>query len=114
MIANSLGASYSRTISTGVFLFLNNDDHLGGGSRWHRNEGWHNSKRCGGVSSIVVVTLLIVIVIFIFIVLTHMVESKLIGHLHDRLITRLDHSLQVGHLLLQPLGGIFLLLAQGL
>jgi uncharacterized protein involved in cysteine biosynthesis len=110
MIANSLGASYSRIISTGVFL--DNDDHLGGGSRWHRNEGWHNSKRCGGVSSIVVVTLLIVI--FIFIVLTHMVESKLIGHLHDRLITRLDHSLQVGHLLLQPLGSIFLLLAQGL
>jgi hypothetical protein len=49
----------------------------------------------------------------IVIVLTHVVESKLIGHLHDQLITGLDHSLQVG-LPLQLLSGIFLLLAQGL
>jgi uncharacterized protein (DUF983 family) len=40
--------------------------------------------------------IVILLIGFIVIVLTHAVESILIGHLHNQLITGLDHSLQVG------------------
>jgi uncharacterized integral membrane protein len=92
-------------------LLFHDDDHLVGSSRWHGNRGWRSSRGCGGVTSIIVIFL---IFIFIVIILTHVVESILVGHLHDQLIMGLDHPLEIGLLLLQLLGGIFLLLAQGL
>jgi hypothetical protein len=42
----------------GVFLF--DDDHLKGSSRWHMCWGWRNSRWCGGVSSVVVILILII------------------------------------------------------
>jgi hypothetical protein len=99
-----------------VFPFPLDDDLHRGSSRWHMDRG------CDSVSSIIIVILhiadmfliFILIVIFVFVILTHAAESILIGHLHVQLVMRLDHPLQVGLLLLQLLGSIFLLVAQGL
>jgi uncharacterized membrane protein len=64
----------------GGFFF---DDLLRHGSR----------RRCRGCNGVPFVILIIVI-------LSHEVESILFSHLHDQLITGLDHSFQGGLLLL--------------
>jgi uncharacterized membrane protein len=57
----------------------------------------HGSGRqswgCDGIPFIVVILILIVVI------LSHVVESILFGHLQDQLITGLDHSFQSGLLL---------------
>jgi hypothetical protein len=60
------------------------------------------------------VPFIVVIVILIIVILSHAVESILFGHLHDQLITGLDHSFQGGLLLLQLLSVFPQPLAQGL
>jgi hypothetical protein len=52
---------------------------------------------CDGVPFIVIILIVIVIV------LSHVVESIIFGHLQDQLITGLDHSIQSGPLLPKPL-----------
>jgi hypothetical protein len=78
----------------GVFFF--DDDHIRGNSRWRRHRGWHSSRGCGGVSSI--------IVILIISILIAAVVCILIGEHYDELIARLDHSFNLGLLLPQLLG----------
>jgi hypothetical protein len=86
-------------------VFLVNDDHLRGNSRWHRNRGWCSSKGCTDVSSVVIILILIVSVLIIAVV------SILIDELHDELVTRLDHSFQLGLLFPQLLDVFSVLLA---
>jgi hypothetical protein len=50
--------------------------------------GWHSSRGCDSVSSVIVVTLLVavvflVLIIILVVVITHAIESNLIGYLHD-------------------------------
>jgi hypothetical protein len=82
-------------------VFLINDDHLGGSSRWRRYRGWHSSRGCGSISSIIIVLIIAVV-------------SLLVGELHDELVVRLDHSFHLGLLLSQLLGVFPQLLALGL
>jgi hypothetical protein len=79
------------TILHGGFFF---DDLLRHGSRC----------RCRGCDGIP----------FVVVILSHAVESILFGHLHDQLITGLDHSFQGSLLLLQLLSVFPKPLAQGL
>jgi hypothetical protein len=51
---------------------------------------------------------------FVVVILSHVVESILFSHLHDQLITGVDHSLQGGLLLPQLLSVFPQPLAQGL
>jgi hypothetical protein len=71
----------------------------------------HGSRRrcrgCNGVPFIVILILTIVL-------LSHAVESILFDHLHDQLVTGLDHSFQGGLLLLQLLSIFPQPLTQGL
>jgi hypothetical protein len=53
-------------------------------------------RGCNDVSSVIVTVMLILVVVVLF----HAVESILFSHLHDQLITGLDHSFQGGLLLL--------------
>jgi uncharacterized membrane protein YhaH (DUF805 family) len=71
----------------GVFLFDN--DHLEGSSRWRSSRGCHS------ISFIVIIVILIVAVLAI-----------LVSELHDELIMRLDYSFQLG-LLLPQLPSVF-------
>jgi hypothetical protein len=80
----------------GGFFF---DDLLRDGSR----------RRCRRCNSVPFIILILVIG-----VLSHVVESILFGHLHDQLVTGLDHSFQGGLLLLQLLSVFPQPLAQGL
>jgi hypothetical protein len=76
-------------------LLLRN--HLHGGFFFDdllRHDSRHRCRGCNGVPFIVVILILIIVV------LSHAVESILFGHLHDKLITGLDHSFQGGLLLL--------------
>jgi hypothetical protein len=65
------------------------------GLRWLRLCICHNhlmcgSKcKCGGCDD---VPFIVVILILITVILSDVVDSILFGHLHDQLITRLDHS----------------------
>jgi hypothetical protein len=70
------------------------NDLLRRGSRWHRCRG------CGGVPFVIVIIILVVVI------LSHAVESILFSHLHEQLITGLDHSFQ-GSLLLPQLLRVF-------
>jgi hypothetical protein len=70
----------------GVFLF--DDDLLRGSNRWCKCKGWHGSRGCGGIPSIVV--------ILIISILIAPVLAILVGELHDELVARLDHSFQLG------------------
>jgi hypothetical protein len=67
------------------------DDLLRHDSRWHRCRG------CDGVPLVVIILILIIIV------LSHVVDPMLFGHLHDQLVTGLDHSFQGGLFLIQLL-----------
>jgi hypothetical protein len=58
------------------------------GSKWRRCRG------CGGVPFIVVILSLVIVI------LSHVVESILFGHLHDQLLMGLDCSFQGGFFLL--------------
>jgi hypothetical protein len=71
----------------------------------------HNNRRrrCRGCNGIP-----FVVVILIIVILSHAVESILFSHLHDQLVTGLDHSFQGGLLLLQLLSAFPLPLAKGL
>jgi uncharacterized membrane protein len=71
------------TILHGLFFF---DDLL-------RHGSGHRCWGCDGVPFIILILILIVVV------LSHVVESILFGHLQDQLITGLDHSFQSGLLL---------------
>jgi hypothetical protein len=75
------------TILHGVFFF---DDLLRQGS----------GRRCWGCNGI---PLIIVRLILVIVILSHVVESILFGHLQDQLIMELDHSFQSGILLSKPL-----------
>jgi hypothetical protein len=55
---------------------------------------------CGGVLFVIVILILAIVI------LSHAVESILFSHLHEQLITGLDHSFQ-GGLLLSHLLSIF-------
>jgi hypothetical protein len=63
---------------------------------------------CNGVPFVVIILILIVVI------LSHAVESILFSHLHDQLVTGLDHSFQGGFLLLQLLSIFPQPLTQGL
>jgi hypothetical protein len=70
----------------------------------------HDSRRrCRGCDDVPFIILILVVVI-----LSHVVESILFGHLHDQLITGLDNSSQGGLLLLWLLSVFPQPLAQGL
>jgi hypothetical protein len=73
-----------------------------------RHDSRNRCRGCEGVPFVVIILILVVVV------LSHAVESILFGHLHDQLITRLDHSFQGGLLLLQLLNVFPQPLAQGL
>jgi hypothetical protein len=68
-----------------------------------------NRCRCRGCDGIPFIVIILIITI-----LSHAVESKLFIHLHDQLITGLDHSFQSGILLPQLLSVFPQPLAQGL
>jgi uncharacterized membrane protein len=61
-----------------------------------RHSSRHRCRGCHGVPFIIIILILLVAV------LSHVVESILFGHLHDQLVTGLDHSFQ-GGLLIQLL-----------
>jgi hypothetical protein len=83
------------TVLHGGFFF---DDLLKHGGRCR-------CRGCDGVPFIIVI---------LIIILPHVVESILFGHLHDQLITGLDHSFQGGLLLPQLLSDFPRPLTQGL
>jgi hypothetical protein len=58
--------------------------------------------------------IIILLILIILAILTHVVESNLIGDLHDKLITRLNCSLQGGLFFLELLDIFDVLLVKGL